>query len=377
VLAGDHDNAADSSTWQDWFTDADVLASVRAAVAEVDNDVRSPQWLAWWRQSYVLSVAYLVRDALAARCPGIDTDELMVDLSPEHDDRFWLSERSPGGTGQVEAFQRALAEDPEAFGRTMEDSLRPTAVDTADEELTALLRTDSQTVHTALENLRQSWRIGHAAVAIAVRDVESVARDHDIELGGPARSALSTRIAGPGAHADLMRQIAAWLDLRDRVSARTGLAVDSRTLGALVSEDTSVDEALHLGAGATVQRRARAVTNVLWPWGRPPQTPSAAYGRTPETSLAMIRPYAHMEPGGVTITNWAESTRADIHRLLIERNELNLRAGHANQSVLRSALLDLQVHPVEVDTLLCHPIVVGLRRTARFIEARVLLREAM
>ena len=66
-------------------------------------------------------MAHLVVAALSALCPGVDVDELMVDLDPGEQDRFWLSEPSPGGTGQVEAFLRVLAQEPEAFARALED----------------------------------------------------------------------------------------------------------------------------------------------------------------------------------------------------------------------------------------------------------------
>jgi hypothetical protein len=377
VLIGEDVHVADTSSWQDWFADALVLAAARAAVSEILGEDRAAAWADWSRRTYTLSVAQLVLNALAARCAGVDTDELMVDLSPDHDDRFWLSERSPGGTGQVEAFQRALAQDPEAFSRALEDALRATSVDTADEELTALVRAGSPEIRLALSTLRDAWRFGHASVTAAVRSVEEAARDHDVALGGPARSALSTRIAGPGAHADLISQVVSWLDLRDRATELTGLVVDPRTLGALVAEDASVDEVLHLGDKTTVQRRARAVANVLWPWGQATQAPSAAYRRSPEISFAMIRTHVHLDPDVVDVTVWTDESRVAVHAVLVDQSEAVLRVGHTHRGVLRSVLLDLQTRPIEVGTLLCHPIVVGLRKTVHFVEVRVLLREAL
>jgi hypothetical protein len=44
---------------------------------------------------------------------------------------------------------------------------------------------------------------------------------------------------------------------------------------------------------------------------------------------------------------------------------------------LRAALIDLQTHPVEVGPLMCHPVAVGHRTSARFVESRVFLREAL
>ena len=377
LSAPDRREGAGADSWNDWFVEQRVLDAVREAVTEVFGERRTAPWVMWWRRGYTLSAASLVLNALAARCPGVDTDELAIDLDPDRDDVFWLTERSPGGTGQIETFHRVLAQDPDAFGRALEDALRPTTVDTADEELSALVRADSPEVDEALARLRGAWRRGHVAVTEAVRTVEEAARQHDLNLGGPARSALSTRIAGPGAHIDLVATIVSWLDLRDRVTRAKGIVVDPRTLGALVAEEPAVDEVLHLKGDVPPERRARAVTNVLWPWGRMSQPPSTAYGRSPEVSFDRLREQFSLAPEAVDIASWNDESRTQVHQALLAHGEVILRIGHAHRDLLRTVLLDLQTSPVEVGTLLAHPVVVGLNRSARTAELRLLLREAL
>lgn len=372
----DHQPAAHGRHWVEWCQHHAVLMAVIASVAEISTDERSPAWTDWWRRRYTLSVAELVVGALSSLCPGVDVEELAIDLAGD-DGRFWVSEPSPGGTGQVEAFLRVLVQEPEAFSRALEDVLAPTSADTLDEELVLLLRNDSQDMRDVLVELRDAWTAGHAAVDAAVRRVDDAARAEGVALGGPARSALSTRLAGPGAHPDLLDVVASWLDLRDRASEVAGVEVNPRTLGALLARDEHPDlnEVLHLGTEASTQRRARAVANVLWPWGE--RTSSfRLYGPPLQSSTGIVRAHVTLSPVVVDVVPWDDDHRVAVHDALREHREIVLRAGHSDRRALRAAVIDLQASPVEVGPLLCHPVVVGQRTSLRFTECRVLLREA-
>ncbi|MFI7073406.1 protein DpdJ [Micromonospora sediminicola] len=371
-------NENDERRWENWLGDSTLLSAVRDALREISGDDRSPAWTTWWRRRFALSVAQLALGALSTLCPGVDTDDLMVDLSSEDDTVFWISEPSPGGTGHVEAFQRLLAENPEAFAHALEDALTPSGAETMDEELSLLVHTGAAEVRSALDELRVSWRNGHAVVARAIERVDEAAQAHGLALGGAARSALSTRLAGPGAHPRLLTEVASWLDLRDQAVEQTGIEVSARTLGALLADHVYLDEVLHLGAGVTAQRRARAVSNVLWPWGQTaqPTVSSNPYAPRLAASFPLVRDHVDLGPVVFDVAPWDDKRRKELHELLIEQREVTLRVGHADRTVLRSILLDLQTQPIEVGALLCHPVVLGVRKTGLFLEARVLLREA-
>ncbi|WP_026425210.1 protein DpdJ [Actinokineospora inagensis] len=377
IVGNGHDDAAKARAWREWLTDHDVVAAVREVAGEVFAPDRSPKWLAWWRETYTVTAAHFVLNALSARCPGIDPDEVVVDLDPEHDDRFWLSERSPGGTGQIEAFQRELARDPSAFSRALEDAMLPSALETVDEQLTALLRAPSTGVTAALDELRDAWRSGHEAVTAAVANVERAAKDSDISLDGPARVTLSTRVAGPGAHPNLVGKLRDWLDLRDQAAEAAELAIDPRTLGVLVATDKSADDLLHLGADTEEPRRARAVSNVLWPWGAASGSPSSLYGTVPEIAPSLVRSHVRLSPSTIQVSTWDEKIRAAVHAALIDAGEIVVAVRQSARDLLRTVLLDLQVQPIEVGALLAHPVTVGLRESTNIVEVRVLLREAL
>jgi hypothetical protein len=374
----DHAHTDHEQTWSHWCHDPQVVTAVWMAVQEVSSDERSPAWTAWWRKRYTLSVAHITLAGLSMVCPGVDVDELMVDLDPEDDRRFWLTEPSPGGTGQVEAFLSALTQDMEAFTRALDDSLNPSAVETLDEELTLLLRSQAPEVQSALAALHEAWREGHTAVAQAAQHVDDVTSAHNLVLSGLARSALSTRLAGPGAHPDLLTEVASWLDLRDQATERAQLEVGPRTLGALLAADEALDEILHLDTTATRQRRARAVSNVLWPWGQSAQANLSynPYAPTLQVSLPTVRAHVDLGPITLDVVPWNDDCREALHTALVERGEVVLRTAQSDAAALRAVVLDLQTRPIEVGSLLCHPVVVGVRTSPRFVQTRVLLREA-
>ncbi|WDZ84709.1 protein DpdJ [Micromonospora cathayae] len=364
--------------WEGWLRDLGLLAAVEAAINEVTARDRSPAWIAWWRHRYTLSSAQLTLAALGAMCPGLDIEELMVDLDPSEDDVFWLSERSPGGTGQVEAFHLAATTDPDSFGRALEDALRPSETETMDAELVTLLRFGSGELDAALHELRGAWRLGHSAVAGASHAVDGVVSRIGLRLGGPARSVLSTRLAGPGAHPDLLETVRSWVDLRDRADQASGLAVDGRTLGGLLAHEIAIDPVLRLDGQVDSRRRARAVANLLWPWADTAQADITynPYAPSLRVDFDDIRRLAHLGPVRVEAAPWNDDRRAEIHQALLDEAEIVLRCVVTDRRELRAALLDLQTTPVEVGTLLCHPVVVGVTAGPDEVSARLLLREA-
>jgi len=83
-----------------------------------------------------------------------------------------------------------------------------------------------------------------------------------------------------------------------------------------------------------------------------------------------------MGPVLLDVIPWSDDRREAVHAALIEHGEVILCAMHADRAALRTVALDLQTRPVEVGALLCHPVVVGVRASVRFVETRVHLREA-
>lgn len=367
----------EANEWADWLSDDDVIRSVVRCVEEVEASSRSVSWSDWWRRRYTLTAAHVGVAALSSLSPGVDPEGLMIDLLQERDDTFVVSEQSPGGVGHVEAFRRVLNEDPSLFTRAVADAMRPTELELLDHELTALIDLDEEEVAEALASLRMAWIKGHAAATAAVRGIDSALSRTGRALSASARKVLATRLAGPGAHADLLEHVSAWLVLREKVAA-TGYEVDSRLLGAIVGRDPAPDAALQLPADVTSARRARAVANVLWPWGyaADPDGGGNLYSDRVGMQLPELRRAANLDPARVVLQSWSGQEREQVHRILVEDGEATLAAAHADRAVLREAMLDLQIEPVEVGAILAHPVTVGVWEEVDTVIAHLLLREA-
>jgi hypothetical protein len=220
--------------------------------------------------------------------------------------------------------------------------------------------------------------MGHDAVASARDAVDEAVSRVGLNLGGPGRSTLSTRLAGPGAHPALIDTVRGWLNIRDEAERRAGFAVDGRTLGGLLAYNTDADPVLRLTGQVDTRRRARAVANVLWPWGDTAQADISynPYAPALRANLDDLRRTVDFGPVTVDVAPWDERRRMEIHQALLAQGEVMLRSGPTDRAALRTALLDLQNTPVEVGTLLCHPVVVGVAFGPHEVTARLLLREA-
>ena len=121
---------------------------------------------------------------------------------------------------------------------SLADVMRPSDVESVDIQLRAVIGSRAPAVVQSIELLASSWREGHIAVRKAADALDSALADADIGLEHAARTALSTRLAGPGASSDLIAEIGTWLSIRDAAELTSGFAVEPRTLAALVAGRT-------------------------------------------------------------------------------------------------------------------------------------------
>ena len=174
-----------------------------------------------------------------------------------------------------------------------------------------------------------------------------------------------------------MDSVAQWLAVREQL-ARAGVHTNSRVLAAVVGSGPVDDDVLRLPPGASPQRRARAIANVLWPWGSDaaPQSADNPYADLPSTSPGTLRAHADLAPPVITISQWSAALRTVVHDALVQSGEVRLRFDGPDRAARRAALLDLQTAPVELDTLLVYPTVVGMTTAGPSPEAWLRLRES-
>lgn len=361
----------------EWFDSSEITSSVRQALGEVREPIRSAGWISWWRRRYTLTAANALLGALGRLTHGFDSDALILDLDPDDETLAWITETGPGGIGAVEACLRAVLESPQLLSYALASALMPTDVETMDAELAAVIAVGTQGARPAAAEVIAAWRRGHEAARQALEHFYTALSETDVTVHDASRTAISTRLLGPGAHPDLMDSVAQWLAVRERL-ARAGVHTNSRVLAAVAASGPVDEDVLRLPPGASPQRRARAIANVLWPWGSDaaPQSADNPYADLPSTAPHALRMHADLAPPVVAISQWTPALRTAVHDALVQSGEVRLRFEGPDRAARRAALLDLQTTPVELDTLLVYPSVVGMTTAGPTPEAWLQLRES-
>ena len=376
-LAEDTGDGEDSFIDDAWLDSPEVTSSVRQALEEVREPTRSAGWISWWRRRYTLTAANALLGALGRLTHGLDSDALILDLDPDDETLAWVTETGPGGIGAVDACLRAVLESPQLLSYALTGALMPTDVETMDAEMAAVIALGNEGMHSATAGVIAAWRLGHEAARQALEQFYTALSAAGVTVHGASRTAISTRLLGPGAHPDLMDHVAQWLAIRERLTS-AGVHTNSRVLAAVVGSGPMDDDVLRLPGDASPQRRARAIANVLWPWGSDaaPQSADNPYADLPSTAPDALRMHADLAPPVISISQWSPALRAVAHDALVQSGEVRLRFEGLDRAGRRAALLDLQTTPVELDTLLVYPTVVGITTTGPSPEAWLQVRES-
>jgi hypothetical protein len=369
-------DSVNSAAFSTWIRDPDVLDSVRCHLLASRQHERSVEWLVWIKRRFTLSAALTLLDALVAGNGHVDADDLLIDLDPQEIGAFYISEQSPGGTGQIEALAVDLIEEPERLPMALTDVLRPTELELLDGQLRAVIDSADSGVMEAVRRLATSWPDGHEAVRSATERLDDALEAAALVMEHHAKTALSTRLAGPGASPDFLAEVREWLCARDAAEDSSGLAVEPRTLAALLAGRADVDAYLHLESPDET-KRSRAIANVLWPWGRSARLRRSfnPYVLRDEGSIELVRQHWQLPIEIFQFSNWNQDCRAEVHMLLRSHGELLLRVPSEFRRSLRAALIDLHTTPVEVGPLWCYPVVLGVHDRGAVVDSRLVLRE--
>jgi hypothetical protein len=359
-----------------WIGDPDVLKSLRHHLLASRQHERSVEWLVWIKRRFTLSAAHTLLDALVAGNGHVDADDLLIDLDPQELGTFYISEQSPGGTGEIEALAVDLIEEPERLPMALADVLRPTDLELLDQQLRTVIDSVNSGVMDAVRGLAASWPDGHEAVRSATQCLDDALEAAALVLEHPAKTALSTRLAGPGAAPDFPGEVREWLCARDAAEDSSGLAVEPRTLAALLAGRADADAYLHLES-PDEPKRSRAIANVLWPWGRSARSRRSfnPYVVRGEGSIELVRQHWQLPIEIFQFSDWNQDSRAEVHTLLRDHGELLIRVPSGSRRSLRAALIDLHTTPVEVGPLWCYPEILGVHDRGAVADARLVLRE--
>ncbi|CAB4966649.1 unannotated protein [freshwater metagenome] len=376
TVLGLHDprNPGTLSTWLD---DVSVGDAVLLHVVAARSAIRSETWESWLTRRFTLSAAHALVHAIASGNSHVDPEDLLVDLDPDDPLKFFISEQSPGGSGQVEALTLSVIEEPERLPMALADVLRPTDLERLDEQVRMVVDCSDPGVLQAVSHLADAWSGGHDDVRCATEALDVALEATGIVLEHPAKVALTTRLAGPGASPDFLAEVREWLVRRDHAQESSGLEVGPRTLAALLAERSEADVMLHLDT-PDEPKRARAIANVLWPWGRLARSNGSfnPFSDGSSGSFALLRQHWQAPVPSLEFSTWNDEQRDAVHVLLRDKGEVMLRTRSADRRELRAAVLDLHTAPIEVGPLWCFPEVLGIHDRGSFVEVRMILRES-
>ncbi|MGV9795274.1 protein DpdJ [Gordonia sp. NPDC003422] len=369
-------NPSNPGTLSACIGDAAILTALRDHLLASRAPRRSVAWLEWTQTRFTLAAAQTLLDALSSSSRSVDADDLLIDLDPSDRTVFYISEQSPGGTGQIEAIAIDMIEMPDRLDLALADVLQPTDLELLDRQLRAVIESPDVSVHQAVAELAASWASGHDRVKLATEALDAALASAALSLNRTATVALTTRIAGPGADPHFLAELREWIAIRDAAEQRSGLAIEPRTLASLLADRTVADTFLHL-ADPTAPTRVRAVANVLWPWGRAARGARSfnPYSGTLDGVVVLLRRHWRSKVEEVVLDHWTDQIRSDLHARLRDAGELVLRAPIPSRRTLRIALVDLQTTPIEVGPLWCYPEIIGIHDRGTAFEASIRLQE--
>ena len=216
--AGDDE---DSFIDDEWLDSPEVMSSVRRAlegVREAGPFCGLDLLVATALHAHRGQCA--ARERLGRLTHGLDSDALILDLDPDDETLAWITETGPGGIGAVEACLRAVSESPQLLSYALASALMPTDVETMDAEMAAAISLGRQGARPAAAGVITAWRQGHEAARQALEQFYAALSEAGVTVHGASRTAISTRLLGPGAHPDLMDSVAQWLAVRERLAQR-------------------------------------------------------------------------------------------------------------------------------------------------------------
>jgi hypothetical protein len=385
VRAQDGQQPPNNPAVLDWLADDSVIGAVRAAAMVTGAD-RDAGWLGWLRTRFAATVGAMFVDALTTACPEIDSSQLALDIEPNGTNapasaEVWLTEMAPGGAGQIERLQSALAGEPGRFARILEAQVVPGDIERLDQSLRNFIEIigGDGPIGQAAARLRASWSAGHEAVTSALAELRAAAVAHGLELSRLAWTAISTRLLGAGSHPGLPAAVTSWLRIWDAAETRARVALDAQVVGVLVAEGEDVSAVLNLPADASDRRRSRAVANLLWPRGSAGWQDGAeaatTFGQFPDLDIALVRAILGPASPPLTVTDWNDDVRGLVHQALLREAHIVLRfpASHARDA--RRAVLSSQTDPIDVGSMLGYPSVVSLHQSAGHVDVAFVLSE--
>jgi hypothetical protein len=329
---------------------------------------------AWLRTRLLATTGQAALAAARLLCPEHDPEGLLVDVEPGVDEegrlrsgQVWLSERSIGGGGFLEAFAERLQRDPRRFLRLMQRASRPSPTEVVDYQMRRILDAVNHggPLADAIAGYRgapsQAKRVDALGVIREALRTTGLMPDHAVV------SALANRLLRPGSTSATDRAIQQVVDAWQAAEQRLGIEIDVRTWAFLSSERDDLDYGLPLGGGGELrQRRLDALRSLLWPRGWQIRADVLQswnpYATLPSPAPDVFREILIDPTLVVDVADNEASAR--LRSALATDGSARLRGQAGEEANLAAMLVDLATHPIETEFLHLHPRVADVDRTS-------------
>jgi hypothetical protein len=331
---------------------------------EVDADFQ-----VWLRARMLATLGQAAAVAARQLCPEHDPEGLLVDVEPGVDDagerrvgQVWLSERSIGGGGLIEALASRLRRDPLRFSRLMRKALQPSPTEVVDHQMRRLahaLADGENVLRSAVTRFRtaesQDGRVAAlASLRAAMADV-GVPPEHAVV------AAVVNRLLRPGTSAATDAAVLLLVDRWEAEEVRLGVEIEMRTWAFLSSASSDYDAGLaglDAGTGGR-ERRLDALRSLLWPRGWRLRAEGLnswnPFAELPLPVPEAVRDALQASGGAVTVDVTDPDAEAASRGHLARDGVVLLVAGPGDSSDLATCIVSLTATPVDTDFLQLHP----------------------
>ncbi|MDB4371464.1 protein DpdJ, partial [Mariniblastus sp.] len=339
-------------------------------------------WLQWTSRKFRTTLGAAILEAIQQVCSDLDAGDLLLDIDggprtatpiPEGLEEIWITERTIGGGGVVECLLSRFGEDPRRFFELVENALRQSDYEIADEQLTIFLdwlvsNTDSE-VRDRVANLRNASTDTHDAYATAFETLKQILAQKGLFVCHSVIAAISNRILRPGSTQQtdelLHGLIAEWNALESKLMVE----IDPRVFAYQQSERDEIDQAiLQFGVDELEtdrrQWRFNAIFSLLWPRGGVTRSSGLSvynpFANLPTTEHDLVRMFLSGEPKKVAIEdpNW----RDEFAKYLVKDSLVILDAPSSHLGQLRDSLLSVMTCPTDTGSMLVHPSIRSIER---------------
>lgn len=356
-------------------------------------------WIPWLIRKFKTTLGSAILDGIQQVCSDLDAGDLLLDIEPgprprtaipvaDDTEEVWITEKTVGGGGIIEAFLIRYGEDPRRFFDLVENALRPSEYEIADQQLTLLLDWMNSSSEVEIQDkvavYRDATSKNHQAHAEAFDSLRKTLTKRGLFTCHSVVAAIANRILRPGSNSDtdqlLHHMITRWRILEDQLD----IEIDPRILAYLESANDAIDTVIQNPADNAIevnrrQWRFNTLFSLLWPRGGVSRSARLSaynpFAPLPETEHDLARLFLVGEPKRVSVDQ--DDWRMEACKHLVRDSEVVLESKPNDMPKLRKALMEIMTVPIDSGLMMLHPKVNRVDRRGNSIEIGLSLPEGV